>query len=177
MQYFKILHDDVIKWKHFPRNWPFVRVIHRSPVKSQHKGQWRGALMFSMICVRINSWVNNREAGDLKRYRAHYDVTVMTNEPGACPPHPVPIPRVCWDCGPTDFIYIREESWWRHQMEIFSALLPICAGNSPVTGEYRAQRPVTRSFDVFFGLYLAKRLSKQWWGWWFETPSCPLWPA
>ena len=72
------LHDDVIKWKHLPRYWPFVRGIHRSPVNSPHKGQWRGALMFSLICARINDWVNNREAGDLRRYRAHYDVIVMT---------------------------------------------------------------------------------------------------
>ena len=64
---------------------------------------------------------------------------------------------------------------WRHQMETFSALLAICAGNSPVTGEFPAQRPVTRSFDVFFDLRLNKRSSKQWWGWWFETPSRPLW--
>ena len=70
-------HDDVIKWKHFPRNWPFVRGIHRSPVNSPHKGQWRGALMFSLICVWINDWVNNREDGDLRSYRAHYDVIVM----------------------------------------------------------------------------------------------------
>ena len=62
-------HDDVIKWKHFPRNWPFVRGIHRSPVNSPHKGQWRGALMFSLICVWINDWVNNREAGDLRLSR------------------------------------------------------------------------------------------------------------
>ena len=73
-------HDDVIKWKHFPRYWPFVRGIHRSPVNSPHKCQWRGALMFSMICVWINGWVKNREAGDLRRYRAHYDVTVMRYE-------------------------------------------------------------------------------------------------
>ena len=70
-------HDDVIKWKHFPRHWPFLRGIHRWPVNSPHKGQWRGALMFSLICVWINAWVNNREAGDLRRYRAHYDVIVM----------------------------------------------------------------------------------------------------
>ena len=70
-------HDDVIKWKHFPRYWPFVRGIHRSPVNSPHKGQWRGALMFTLICARINGWVNNREAGDFRRYRAHYDVIVM----------------------------------------------------------------------------------------------------
>ena len=71
-------HDDVIKWKHFPRNWPFVREIHRSPVNFPHKGQWRGALMFSLIYVWINGWVNNREAGDLRRQHDHYDVIVMT---------------------------------------------------------------------------------------------------
>ena len=70
-------HGDVIKWKHFSRYWPFVRGIHRSPVNFSHKGQWRGALVFSLICVWINGWVNNLEAGDLRRYRAHYDVTVM----------------------------------------------------------------------------------------------------
>ena len=74
-------HDDVIKWKHFPRYWPLVRWIHRSLVNSPHKGQWRGALMFSLICVWINGWVNNREAGDLRRYRAHYNVTVMGGRP------------------------------------------------------------------------------------------------
>ena len=62
-------------------------------------------------------------------------------------------------------------TWWRHQMEIFSALLAICAGNSPGT----TQRPVTWSFDIFFDLRLNKRLSKHSWGWRFETPSCPLW--
>ena len=70
-------HDDFIRWKHFPRYWPFVRGIHRSPVNSLHKGQWRGALMFSLICIWINGWVNNRKAGDLRRNHAHYDVIVM----------------------------------------------------------------------------------------------------
>ena len=70
-------HDDVIKWKHFPCYWPFVRGIHRSPVNSLHIGQWRRALMFSLISVSINSWENNREAGDLRSYCAHYDVIVM----------------------------------------------------------------------------------------------------
>ena len=73
-------HDDVIKRKHFPRSWPFVQGIHRSPVNSPHKGQWRGALMFSLICDRINGWVNNGEAGDLRRHRAHYDVIVMRDQ-------------------------------------------------------------------------------------------------
>ena len=71
------IHDDVIKWKHFPRHWSFVRGIHRWRVNSPRKGQWRGALIFSLICVSINGWVNNREAGDLRRHRAHYDAIVM----------------------------------------------------------------------------------------------------
>ena len=70
-------HDDVINWKHFPRYWPFVRGIHWSPVNSPHKGQWRGALMFSLICVWTNGWEKNGDAGDLRRHRAYYDVTVM----------------------------------------------------------------------------------------------------
>ena len=64
---------------------------------------------------------------------------------------------------------------WRHQMETFSALLALCARNSPVTGEFPSQWPVKRSFDVFFDLHLNKRLSKQSWGWLFETSSSPLW--
>ena len=70
-------HDDVMNWKNFPRYWPFARGIHRSPVNSPHKGQWRGALMFSLICVWISGWVYNREAGDLRRHCAHYDVILM----------------------------------------------------------------------------------------------------
>ena len=74
----EILHDDVIKWKHFLRYWPFVWGIHRSLVNSPHKGQWRGALMFPLIFVWINSWVNSGEAGDLRGHHAHYYVIVMS---------------------------------------------------------------------------------------------------
>ena len=70
-------------------------------------------------------------------------------------------------------IYI---SWWRHQMETFSALLALSARISPVTGEVSSQGPETRSFDVSFDLQLNKRLSKESWGWWFKTPLGPLWP-
>ena len=71
-------HDDVIKWKHFPRYWPFVRRTHRrSPVNSPHKGQWCGALMFSLIYVWTSGWANNRDAGDLRRHHTHYDATIM----------------------------------------------------------------------------------------------------
>ena len=69
----------------FPRYWPFVLGIHRSPVNSPHKGQWRGALMFSLICAWTRGWVNNRDADDLRRHRAHYDVTVI-----GCLPLPLP---------------------------------------------------------------------------------------
>ena len=68
-------------WRHqmktFPRYWPFVRGIHQPPVNSPRKGQWRGALMLYLICARMNGRVNNDEAGDLRRHRAHYDVVVM----------------------------------------------------------------------------------------------------
>ena len=70
-------YDDVIKWMRFPRYWPFVWGIHRSPVNYPHKGQWRGALMLSLICEWINRWVYNREAGDLRRHRTHYGAIVM----------------------------------------------------------------------------------------------------
>ena len=70
-------HDDIIKWKHFPHCWPFVRGIHWSQVNSLHQGQWCGVLMFSLICASINGWVNNHEAGDLRHHHSHYDFTVM----------------------------------------------------------------------------------------------------
>ena len=97
-------HDDVIKWKHFSRYWPFVRRIHRSPVNSPCKGQWRGSLMFSLICVWLNGWVNNREAGDLRRYRAHCDVTVMS-----------------WSTGS---IHLRNVTFWRHVSQTVDELKP-----------------------------------------------------
>ena len=71
------LYYDVIKWKHFPRYWPFVRGIHRWPLDSPYKGEWRRALMFSLICAWTNGWANNWDASDLTRHRAHYYVTVM----------------------------------------------------------------------------------------------------
>ena len=73
----KIFHDDVVKWKHFPRYWPFVRGIHRSPVDSPRNGQWRTPLMFSLIYAGTNGWAINRDAGDLRHHRSHYDVIVM----------------------------------------------------------------------------------------------------
>ena len=83
-------HDDVIKSKHFLCYWPFVRGLHWSLEDSPHKGQWHRALMFSLICAWTNGWVNNRNAGDLRRHCTHCDITVMTS--------PIPSPlnfRAC----------------------------------------------------------------------------------
>ena len=93
------------------------------PVNSQHKGQWRGALIFSLICARINDWVNNREAGDLRRYRGHYDVIVMDK---------LTDKSVNWiTTGSFTLSTLIHNphlksikftfTWWRHQMEKFSA--------------------------------------------------------
>ena len=126
------------------RYWPFVRGIHRPPVASPHKGQCRGAWMFSSICTWANSWANNRVTCEMRRHRAYYDLTMMIHR------KPV-VSRTkgqrCRSC--THDIH---RSRW----------IP-------------TQRPVTRSFDVFCDLRLNKRLSKQLWGWWFETPSWSLW--
>ena len=78
LDHLKENHDDIIKWKHFPHYWPFVRGIHRSLVNSPHKEEWCRALMFSLICTWTNSlWANNGNAGDLRCYHAHCDVIVM----------------------------------------------------------------------------------------------------
>ena len=73
------VHDNIAKWKHLPHYWPFVRGIHCSPVDYPHKGQWCGALMFSLICTWTNSWTNNRDSSDLRRHHVHYDVTANIN--------------------------------------------------------------------------------------------------
>ena len=111
-------HDDVIKWKHFPRFWPFVRGIHRSPVNSPHRGQWRGALMFSLICAWIQGWVNNCEAGDLRRHRAHYDVIVMI----------ILIWMACYCCAVLCFMY--------HYGLLFSHKMSCCSVPILLPGTY-----------------------------------------
>ena len=69
-------HDDVTKWKHFPRYWPVLSGIHRSPVDSPHKASDAEPWYF-IWSAWTNGWANNRDAGDLRRHRAHHDVTVM----------------------------------------------------------------------------------------------------
>ena len=146
-------HDDVIKWRNFPRYWPFARGIHRSPMNSPHKGQWRRALIFFKL--RLNkrlgkqSWGWWSETPSRSLWR-HYNVSHMLAHILI-----VVIPEGI------HILYIdySAPSRWRHQMELLSALLALCAGNSPVTGEFPAQRPVARSFDVFFDLRLHRPLS------------------
>ena len=104
----KISHDDVIKWKHFPRYWPFVRGIHRSPVNSLHKGRWRGALVFSLICVWTNNWVNNGDSGDVRRNGAHYDVIVMSSRVPRLSDGFSSVPCVC-DLHPS--LYDKSNEW------------------------------------------------------------------
>ena len=230
---------------------------------TQHNCQWRGASMFSLICDWTNSWVNNGDAGDLRRHHSHYDVTVIrcvyyagipwltVNQTVIDFNHTyIDLEFEPWteDTGngsmPTGYYaQIREEGddEWKTmytfeellngtQHYIFQDLDPnteyvvrvapfivvhgdtytggamaasqktvkapggrlltlmitswnenifhvtgLCEGNPVVTGGFSSQRPVTRSFDVFFDLRLNKRLSKQSWHWWFETPSHSLW--
>ena len=70
-------YDNIIKWKHFLHYWACVQGIHQSPVNSAHKGQWHGALMFSLICAWTNGWANNHDTSNLRCHHAHYNVTVM----------------------------------------------------------------------------------------------------
>ena len=173
--WFADIHDDVIKWKHFPLYWPFVRGIHRSPVNSLHKGQWHGALMYCLICAWINGWVNSREAGDLRRIPAYYDVNVMI----------IPNRIMSFICSYSSGLLwqsyisggtledmhkcttkqLMTTSW---NGNIFCVTGPL-QGNLPVTGRFPSQRPVMRSFDVFSDLCLNKRLSKQSRRRWFQT--------
>ena len=138
----KRIHDDVIKWKHFPRNWPSVRGIHRSPVIPPHKGQWRGTLMLSLTCAWINGWVNNREAGDLRRHRAHYDVIVMlmrksqtkelrlpwTRALVQCHDQHIWVETKCWQfCRrhfQTHFLELNSSSWFQFHWNLFPMKSP-----------------------------------------------------
>ena len=146
---------DVIKWRHFQRCWPFVRGIHRSPVVSCHKGLVTRSLMFFLIRVWTNGWANNRHADDFRRHRAHYHFTAVI----WVIDHMNPSWRddrtttkqnktSSWACMFHGMCWI-SQVWWRHQTETLSALLAFCAGNSPVTGEFPSQRPVTRSFMFY----------------------------
>ena len=137
-------HDDVTKWNIF-------RV----------KGRRRGALLFSLICA-LNKRLSIQSLGWwLRRHHAHYGVIIMvcsitdiqtgTKWLPLCIRH-YQLRFPVWKL--SHFGSNFTKTWWRYQMETFSALLALCTENSPVTGEFPAQRPVTQSFDVFFDLRL-----------------------
>ena len=127
-------HDDVIKWKHFPHYWPFVREINRSPVISPHKGQWRGALMFSLIC--LNKRLSKQWWG------WWFDVPSCS------------LWRQCNDIVRNSVSCHRNIGFQFMMTSSNEKKIPCY---SPVTGEFPSQRPVTLSFDVFFDLCLNKR--------------------
>ena len=119
-------HDDVIKLEYFPRYWPFVRGIHHSSVNSPHRGQWRGALMFFVICAWINGWVNDREAGDMRRHKAYYDVIVTKSLLVRVVPG-----KTYWYkmyCKTCFFIETHEyKSYLKHSRERWSTLIIACS--------------------------------------------------
>ena len=133
------------------------------PVNSPHKGQWGRALMFSLICVWINSWVNSHEAGDLRRYRAHYDVIIMMKD--------------CFHAGEVIMKYMIKS--YRHhptantKREWCAYFVMMTTPNGTifrVTGLCEGNPPVTNGFCVFFDVRLNKRLNRESRYWWFETP-------
>ena len=152
-------HDDVIKWKRFPRYWQFVRGIHRWPVHSPHKCRWRGALMFSLICA-LNKRLSKQSWGwwfetPLRLLWRHCNALGCHRHPSSWNTHlsiivGLRMAVAMYGAKPSAVMV----SWWCHQMEKFSPLLALCAGNSPVPGQFPSQRPVTHSFDVFFNLRL-----------------------
>ena len=182
-----------------------VRGIHRSPVNSPHKGPVTRKMFpfhhvipqhnqtmythFAIYCTHVTlcmiSWNFQRFICQEINYTEHL-ISSHLHCLGKLWSVPVVIywvysksHKYAHDyvvlCLVVGRLLAPSDSWWRHQMETFFVLLSLCAGNSPVIGEFPAQRQVTRSFDVFFGQCLNKRLCKQSWGWWPETPSRPLW--
>ena len=156
------LHDDVIKWKHFPHNWTFVRGIHRSPVNSPHKGQWCGALVFSLTCTWTNSWVNNREAGDLRCHHARYDVSVIHWKP------------LRWRHNGHDSVSNHQphhclfNRLFRRRSKKTSKLrvTGLCVGNSPGTGEFPAQKASnTENVSIWWRHHVLRFQCCHWWRW------------
>ena len=171
----------------------FMWGLHRGPVNSPYKWPVTRKCFHLMTSSRPSEiMVEHNMIGLCYKIRAPFSVNIPVSVTDLGNPI-VEIKRL-WNISPFSVISNRTGktpedfriigklytqvsclSWLRHQMEIFSTLLALCAANSPVSGEFLAQGPVTRIFDVFFDLRLNKQLSKQWWGSWFETPSRPLW--
>ena len=152
-------------WNTFPRYWPFVRRIHCSPAVLLTKSPLYRYFMLPLKLSKTNCETKQSSC------RLLWEATaIMWPECNHVPGPQLYLLITCRHNPEQNPPPVTSVSWWRHQMETFSAWLALCAGNSPVPGEFPAQRPATRSFDVFFDLRLNKRLSKQSWGWWFEMP-------
>ena len=129
-----------------------------SPVTGEfptHKSQWHGALMFPLICAWTNTWGNNGDAGDLRCHRAHYDVNVMW--------------RGDTMSLTTSKLFLLEcagLTWWRHQMEIFSALLDFHAWNSPVTNSLKRWLKSRLLVIKFVKMFCDNTFCN----WWYFTP-------
>ena len=134
-------HDDVIKWKHFPRYWLSVRGIQRTPVNSPHKDRRRRALRFSLIFAWTNSWANNGDAGDLRRNRAHYNVIVMLASNGADAfEYGIQITSLT-------IVYFNRLFRRRSKKTPRLHVTGLCVGNSPVNSQHKW--PVTRKMFPF----------------------------
>ena len=153
-------------WKRFRHYWPLVTGNHQPPEDSLHKGPV--TLSFDdFFDINMNTLLNKQKIcrwfeTTCRSYIHHCNAITFSYQLYPC------ISQILKNRNP-------DCAWWRHRMETFSALLAICAGNSPVPGEFPSQRPVTRSFNVFFDMCLNKQLNKQSRGWWFETLSPSLW--
>ena len=148
------------------------------PVTSPHKDQWRGALVFSLICAWINDWVNNREADDLRRHRGHYDVNVMIDPNRSHICIPVAAVELSWyvsNCDP-----VKSDKYVYNSMITSPSIVCMMTSSNgnifrvtgPLCGEFTGHRwiPLAKASDTELWCYLW--LS---WGWLYETPSCPLW--
>ena len=141
----------------------------RSPTDSPDKGPITRALVTLvslMLAFKTNGWTNRRVIGDLRCHDTYMQGPINVRNHS--------FPRKLWRLTPESNFAVNYPMMTSSNGKI-SALLAICAGNSPVPGEFPTQRPVTRRFGVFFELRPNKRLRKQSWGWWFETLSRPLW--
>ena len=163
-------HDHVIKWKHFPHYWPFVRGIHGHRwIPRTNASDAEFWFLFDLRWA--NSWASNRYAGGLKRYRAHYDVTVMYAQ--YSPKYAQWISRSL----PDGLRYGVVRGY--HMMTSSNGNIFRVTGL--LWGEFTGHRwiPTTKASNAelwcFFGVRLNKRLSKQPRHRWFETPLCSLW--
>ena len=145
-------HDDAIKWKHISPYWPFLRGIQRSPVNSPHKGEWRGALMFSWICAWINRWASNGEAGNLRRHCAHYDVMLMWLADFT---H-VWLPRSCSVCSEASLADPRAWTCFNRNIQVWGLHKSSCY-DIPFIGNLRYSRSIpSRTSNMFSTIRVAE---------------------